>query len=201
MTFKEGNIPWNKGLSGYNSGQNNPFYGKKHTEISKIKNKIAHLGNKVSEETKHKMSQAHKGKPSFWKGKKLSEETKRKMSLAITGKKNPNFGKKFSKEHRAKLSKAHEGRFKRTNCPAWRGGIKISYGYVYILQPFHPFCNSQGYVKKSRLVMEKQLGRFLKPAEVIHHINKVRNDDRIENLMLFANDSEHQKHHHRIKNI
>lgn len=58
-----------------------------------------------SEETKRKLSIAHKGKPrsketkrklsEFHIGKTLSEETKRKMSEAKKGKNNPSYGKKW----------------------------------------------------------------------------------------------------------
>jgi len=49
--------------------------------------------------------------------------------------------------------------------------------------------------------MEEKLGRYLTKKEVVHHINRITDDNRIENLMLFANSLEHLKHHKELRKI
>ena len=79
----------------------------------------------------------------------------------------------------------------------WKNGnYKCPQGYILVLCKNHPHLNHpDGYVFEHRLVMEKHIGRYLKPKEQIHHINLVKTDNRIENLKLFSNNSEHQKLH------
>lgn len=70
----------------------------------------------------------------------------------------------------------------------WKGGrTRHSKGYIQIWSRGHPNANSRGYVFEHRLVMEKYLGRYLKPWEIIHHKNGIRDDNRIENLELKPN--------------
>ncbi len=78
------------------------------------------------------------------------------------------------------------------NNSRWRGGRKKHEGYVLIRKPDHPHKNSQGYVYEHRLVVEKQIGRYLYSYEVVHHINKIKNDNQPKNLMGFRNRSVHQ---------
>ena len=68
-------------------------------------------------------------------------------------------------------------------------------GYILTRCPNHPFCNKKGYVREHRLVMEKKINRYLSPKERVHHINEIKDDNRIENLQLFANHIEHVKIH------
>ena len=81
----------------------------------------------------------------------------------------------------------------------WKGSAKDQHGYIMIKKPFHPRADHQGYVKLAILVMEKHLKRFLKPEEVVHHINHIKNDNRINNLKLFKNMSEHMKFHSTVR--
>ncbi len=80
--------------------------------------------------------------------------------------------------------------------PAWKGGkVNHSQGYIRIYCLEHPYRDGDNYVLEHRLVMEKQLGRYLTKEEVVHHINGIKTDNRIENLRLFDNQSKHVRYH------
>lgn len=59
-------------------------------------------------------------------------------------------------------------------------------GYVVIKQPnaIHP--TSRGWLKEHVYVMSEHLGRPLLPHENVHHVNGVRDDNRLENLELWS---------------
>lgn len=71
-------------------------------------------------------------------------------------------------------------------------------GYVMVYRPDHPFHNSGKYVLEHRLVMEGHVKRYLNPTEIVHHINRKKDDNRIENLQLMSWSS--HSHHHMINN-
>ena len=72
------------------------------------------------------------------------------------------------------------------NAAKWRGGRVIgSGGYVFIFCPQHLDASHDGYVREHRLVMEKLIGRRLKPFENVHHRNGNRTDNRPSNLELW----------------
>jgi hypothetical protein len=78
----------------------------------------------------------------------------------------------------------------------WKGGKIKRSGYWFIKKPKHPFSGKQGYVAEHRLIIEKHIGRYLKPEEVVHHINHNVTDNQIENLKLYATHGEHTKYAH-----
>lgn len=105
------------------------------------------------------------------------------------------YGKsKAFKKSRKKLWERYKG----DGNPNWKGGkIGTGKGYIQIYKPGHPYSNNDGYVLEHRLLMEKKLKRYLKSEEIVHHKNRIKNDNRIENLKLLKNSSEHHKLHHK----
>lgn len=79
----------------------------------------------------------------------------------------------------------------------WKGPKKIKYtGHILIYCPDHPHAH-QNKVPEHRLVMEKSLGRYLLTDEIVHHINGVKDDNRLENLILCTK-SEHSIAHNSL---
>ena len=72
--------------------------------------RLHHLGKHHSEESRKKMSEARKGKPSWMNGKHHSEESRKKMSEARKGKPSWMNGKHHSEESRKKMSEAKKGK-------------------------------------------------------------------------------------------
>lgn len=72
---------------------------------------------------------------------------------------------------------------------------RIAGGRVGIYLPDHPGANNRGYVLRSRVVIEKKLGRLLLPGEMVHHKDLDKNNDDPENLKL-KTQSAHAKGHY-----
>jgi hypothetical protein len=74
----------------------------------------------------------------------------------------------------------------------WRGGrIVDKHGYILVKTPGHPFATKAGYVREHRLVMERILGRYLEPHEVVDHVDGNTSNNDPTNLRLFASNADH----------
>ena len=77
--------------------------------------------------------------------------------------------------------------------------FKINYynnkqGITYIDENgYRRFSDSNKLVH--RYVVEKKIGRKLRKEEIVHHKNRKKLDNTPENLEVFANQEEHEKHH------
>ncbi len=75
---------------------------------------------------------------------------------------------------------------KQENNNNWKGGVHYSGGRILIHQPNHPRANTEGYVKRAIIVLERKLGRPLLLGMDCHHINNIKDDDSPNNLMELA---------------
>lgn len=69
--------------------------------------------------------------------------------------------------------------------PNWKGGrITDQFGYIHIKDKQHPNADKRGYVPEHRQVMSEFIKRPIAADEVVHHVNGVVTDNRLENLEL-----------------
>lgn len=117
--------------------------------------------------------------------KRITERTKQRISIAQKGKPSNRKGFHLSEETKHRISEAHKGKILH---PSLYGGHtkKRDDGYIKVYVPNHPYATKDGYVMEHILAMEKHIGRYITRDEVVHHINHVRDDNRIENLQLMT---------------
>lgn len=75
------------------------------------------------------------------------------------------------------------------------GNYVFSGRYLAISLPSHPKARTDGYVYIHQLQAEKKLGRYLKDGECVHHINKDKYDNDLDNLIVFKTVSDHTAFH------
>lgn len=107
--------------------------------------------------------------------------------------------KRFVSGHNYGITTPPPPHFSGPRHPRWKDVIINRDGYRYVKAPRHPNCNSQGYIREHRLIMEKHIGRYLRPDEIVHHINENTGDNRIENLQLMLR-NDHDRYHTTIRN-
>jgi hypothetical protein len=193
-------------------GDKNPNWGKHLSDEVRAKIRAAKLGRSLSVEHRAKIRLAGMGaKNHNWKqpmsaesrakvgaanrGRFVSETTRAKLSLAhkglhpseetltkLRGKNNHQWGKPLSEETRKKLSLAQRG----DKNYRWKGGIRHRGEYEAIL------IHKNFYLLTHRINMAKAMGHRLRKGEEVHHINRNRRDNRIENLALCSDASAHR---------
>lgn len=77
-----------------------------------------------------------------------------------------------------------------------KGYVITDNGYKMLLAKQHPSADSKGYVREHVLVMEAHLGRYLAPEECVHHKDRNKLNNAIDNLELMTR-SEHAALHAR----
>jgi len=83
---------------------------------------------------------------------------------------------------------------------SWRGGKAMQTGYISTWVPNHPCVSKNGRVSEQRLVVERAIGRYLKPNEIVHHINEVKTDNCLENLLVCTR-AQHLWMHKRLRGV
>lgn len=137
------------------------------------------------------------------KGKSLKERGHKENCKCIcckskrgeTKRKNNSF---YGKRHTQETKKLM-GRKGKEN-PNWKGERKlVASGYIYVYSPNHPHKTGDNRVFEHRLIVEKYLKRYLTKKERGHHVNGIKNDNRIENLMGFSSSNSHKAFHRNPK--
>jgi hypothetical protein len=129
--------------------------------------------------------------------KKYQLEVPHRRTYSVTVNKS-----EISKE--AYRKKYPEGRFgdKAAN---WKGGRHLNKhsGYVFVSVPCHPNAVN-GRVQEHRLVVEQDIGRYLKDDEVVHHIDGDRQNNSLGNLEVKVRGehvSDHFKASHEVTEL
>ncbi len=115
----------------------------------------------------------------------------------------------MSEATRRKLAEANRGpneKRRGENAGNWKGGkTRTVHGYIEVQAPDHPLAVRGGYIREHRLVAETHLREsdpsspflldgYLHPGADVHHINEVKDDNRIENLEVMWRGQHTRRH-------
>ncbi len=82
----------------------------------------------------------------------------------------------------------------------WQGGRIIVDGYYYVYHATHPHKRLGNYVLEHRLIIEKKIGRYLFKDEIVHHKDRNKLNNALNNLVLLKNQSIHNQYHLKSRN-
>lgn len=103
-----------------------------------------------------------------------------------------NVGRRFRQGHHVRV-RHHRPMLGRAgvDSPTWRGGRKVrTDGYIALTV-------APGTAElEHRLVMAEHLGRPLVSGEVVHHIDRNRANNAVDNLRLYSSHAEHMRVEH-----
>ena len=146
-------------------------------------------GSHHTKEAKRKMSEAIAGENHPNYGKHMSEETKKKSSESHKGyKPSKETKEKLSKANRRENHINWKGGFIKNT----EGYLLFN---VPDECRFSCMKGILGYIPVHRLIMAAYLQRPLTKKEVVHHVDGNLDNNKIENLMLFENTAEHTRLH------
>lgn len=143
-------------------------------------------GHFVNDKTKKKISDKLK---ITMLEKWQNSEYRKHMSEVHRGQISPMQGKHHTNKTKLKISKRLQGKYVGKLSGNWKGGkVKHSGGYTQIINGIN-----SGYILEHRLIIRNRLGIELSRHIVVHHINKIKNDNRLSNLMVFRGNQNHLK--------
>lgn len=177
-------------------GEDNPFYGKTHTEeireLLRIKNSGVNApmyGKKHTEISKIKMSENQLGSKNSFYGKFHTEETKSCISIKGSGENHYLFGKHLSEQTKKKISENRKGKLKGAESPVWRGGVTPERQGFYISEEWRNVCSKVWKRDAATCQLCGKLRISSEPSHHIHHIipfyvKELRSN--IDNLILLC---------------